>query len=108
MIDSWPAENVRMYLRFLYVIFTFYIDFGWFTSSFATSEVGWLIPLWIAAGTIWLVARIEANVFGGGRMNITLPWGIVFYLHLILFGLLGKSKTARIIINVWLALTCIW
>ena len=109
-IVGMPAEGARMYLRFVYCIFIFYIDFGWFQTSFASSSVGWLIPLWIAAGTMWLIARIEASnsAFGGGRLVIMFPYGFVFYIHLILFGFLGKNTTARLIINFWLVLQCFY
>jgi len=89
MIEGMVAENTRVYLRFFYVLFTFYIDFGLFKDTFKDNSMGWCIPMWIAAGTIWLIARIEANPFGGGRLVIILPWGLFFYIHLILFSALG-------------------
>lgn len=108
MIKNMNAENVRMYLRFLYVIFIWYVEFGWFEPSSPATKVSWLLPFYIGAGTMWLIGQVERFGFGGSRMIITFPYGLIFYIHFILFVTVGDNKGARIAINLMLALACFY
>jgi hypothetical protein len=62
------------------------------------------VPFWIAAGIVWTYAQIERYFLGGTRIEVML-FSLGFYIHLIVFSLLGASSgTGKIVINTLLVL----
>jgi hypothetical protein len=62
------------------------------------------VPFWIAAGIVWTYAQIERYCLGGTRLEVML-FSLGFYIHLIVFSLLGaEASTGKIVINSLLVL----
>jgi hypothetical protein len=106
------AENLRVYLRIPYVIFIWYqfmpsqmiANLDQSASTKTSINMMSNVPFWIAAGIVWTYAQIERYCLGGTRIEVML-FSLGFYIHLIVFSILGASPgTGKIVINTLLVL----